>query len=312
MSTASVALIPVFSVIMIGYVIRFTGLIADEEWPAIDHLCYYILFPVLIIKTLATADLSNTPVVSIAGAMVLAILAMTVLLIIAKKPLTRLFSLSDASYTSLFQGATRWNTWVALAIIAALYGDNGLTIASIGIVAMIPLLNILNVTVLSLYGSGEGGKKPSLALMLARNPFIIACSLGILINISPLDLPPLLLTAFDIAGRGALGVALLSVGAALRPTQLFGNFPAIAATGILRLLLMPALMIISGLALGISGNTLTIITICGAVPTAGAGYVLARKMGGDAELMASIITFQILAATLTLPLLIWIATRLSG
>lgn len=311
MNMVVTALIPVFSVIIIGYLLRVTELIAQDEWPAIDHLCYYILFPIMIVKILATADLSSTPVFSIAGAMVLAILTMTALLLIAKKPITHFLDMSDASYTSLFQGSTRWNTWIALAIIATIYGDRGLTIASIGIVAMIPLLNILNVSILSFYGQSESAKRPSLLRMLARNPFIISCGIGILINVLPLEIPSLLLTAFDITGRGALGIALLSVGAALRPKLIFGNFPAIVSAGVLRLLLMPTLMIFSGLIIGISGDTLTIIAICAAVPTAGASYVLARKMGGDAELMASIITFQIIAATLTLPFIIWYSTLLA-
>jgi malonate transporter len=46
--------------------------------------------------------------------------------------------------------------------------------------------------------------------------------------------------------------------------------------------------------------------ITGAVPTASTAYVMARKMGGDAQLMANIVTFQVVAAV-TLPVFIYIA-----
>jgi predicted permease len=37
---------------------------------------------------------------------------------------------------------------------------------------------------------------------------------------------------------------------------------------------------------------------------------MARKMGGNAELMSSIVTFQVIAAFFTLPLFIYIADQL--
>ena len=47
--------------------------------------------------------------------------------------------------------------------------------------------------------------------------------------------------------------------------------------------------------------------IAGAVPTAATSYVMARKMGGNAELMSNIMTFQVIAAIVTLPAFIYIA-----
>lgn len=54
------------------------------------------------------------------------------------------------------------------------------------------------------------------------------------------------------------------------------------------------------------GVPLAVAIICAAVPTASFSYVLARKLGGDAPLMARILTIQIIAAALTLPLMIWL------
>jgi len=45
--------------------------------------------------------------------------------------------------------------------------------------------------------------------------------------------------------------------------------------------------------------------ICGAAPTAGTVYIMARQMGGDADMAAAIITFQTLSAVITLPLMLY-------
>ena len=49
-----------------------------------------------------------------------------------------------------------------------------------------------------------------------------------------------------------------------------------------------------------------------AVPTASNGYILAKKMGGDAALYADILAWQTILSMLTLPLLILFLTATWG
>jgi predicted permease len=57
----------------------------------------------------------------------------------------------------------------------------------------------------------------------------------------------------------------------------------------------------------LDGLPRTIAIIAGAVPTASTAYVMARQMGGDAQLMANIVTIQVMLSAITLPLFIYIA-----
>lgn len=54
----------------------------------------------------------------------------------------------------------------------------------------------------------------------------------------------------------------------------------------------------------LTGNSLAIVAICAAVPTSPSAYVLARQMGGDAPLLAQIITLQTILAAITMPVTI--------
>jgi malonate transporter and related proteins len=65
-------------------------------------------------------------------------------------------------------------------------------------------------------------------------------------------------------------------------------------------------MVALGLAVwfGLSGDSLVIVAICAAVPTSTSAYVLARQMGGDAPLLAQIITLQTILAAITMPIAI--------
>ena len=59
---------------------------------------------------------------------------------------------------------------------------------------------------------------------------------------------------------------------------------------------------------GVTGPALVVVIIASSVPCASNSYLLARQMGGDAKLMAEIITLQTLAATLTIPLALLLVT----
>ena len=55
---------------------------------------------------------------------------------------------------------------------------------------------------------------------------------------------------------------------------------------------------------GVDGLAREIAVLWAAMPTAPASYTLARQMGGDAKLMATIITLMTLTAALTMPVML--------
>ena len=67
---------------------------------------------------------------------------------------------------------------------------------------------------------------------------------------------------------------------------------------------MPAIAVTIGAALGLSGTNLAVVACCASVPASSNSYVLARQMGGDAPLMAQILTFQTALAAVTMPVVL--------
>jgi predicted permease len=74
------------------------------------------------------------------------------------------------------------------------------------------------------------------------------------------------------------------------------------AATVIKLVLMPALVLGLALLLGLPPISRDVALLFAALPTATSAYILARQLGGDAELMAALITAQTLLAMLTLPL----------
>jgi len=294
------ALLPVFLIIALGLVLKLTLLPADELWDPIERLTYYVLFPALLIVTTGTADLKGIPARDMTIALVVPFAVVAALLLLARSLLMRVFDLSGASYTTVFQSATRWSSYISLAIAAALYGRDGLALTSVAMIALVPAFNALNVWVLAHYASDEKMAVATTLLHIVRNPLIWSCLVGIAINLTGLPLPKFSIAFAEILGRASLAIGLLLIGAGLSLRDLTKINAAILIPTVLKLLLVPLLAIPLARALGLEGAPLAIIAVVASVPTAPAGYILARQMGGDAPLYARIITFQTILAFVTI------------
>jgi hypothetical protein len=306
MSMVMTALLPVFLVILLGAGLRRTGVVSETQWQAVDQVAYWVLFPALIFKEIASADFSGVPVIGMALAMMLAVLLMSAALLMTRRPLSGALRIDGPAFASLFQGATRWHTFIALAIIAVVLGQKALALGALGVAAMTPLLNIINAAVHARYAAPSALNGRTLAWSLVTNPFVFSSLGGVLWQVLGLPLPWPALEVLDIVGKAALGLALLGVGAGLRLEAFRDHGRTVGLAVGLRLLVMPVLMSLMLWAFGISGDAATVALICAAVPTGSGSYVLARQMGGDAPLMATILTMQVAAAAITLPLALWL------
>jgi malonate transporter len=303
------AIAPIFLIIATGYLLHKTKVADETVWSAVEHICFYLLFPFLIIRTLSRANLGSVPIIDFMIVLVVAILGMAAILILIQAFVWKRYPESGPSFSSVFQGATRFHGFVAIAVIGPLYGDDGVTLAALALAIMVPLLNVISVIVLSVYGRSDS--KPEVAAVLkkiATNPLIIACGIGLLFNY--FGIPKILFDTVDIIGSGGLGLALLAVGAGLKLDQAAQHKMLLTIGVLTRLIGMPAIVIAMSWLVGLEGVARTVAIIAGAVPTASSAYVMARKMGGNAELMSSIVTFQVIAAFFTLPLFVYIADQL--
>jgi predicted permease len=303
MAVVVAALLPVFLLIVLGFVLKRTLIRPETQWHGLERLTYYVLFPVLLVQSLVKADLTRVPVAGVGGALLLSVLLMT-LLCLALRPLLSRFAVDGPAFTSVFQGATRWQTYVALAVSGNLFGDLGLALASVAMVAIIPMVNVLSVAVLAHYASPEKRSAGFIAMTLVRNPLIWACAIGLALNVAHMPLPKLWHEVADALGRSSLAIGLLVTGAGLHLEGMLRPSLAAAVTVFLKLVLMPVIAISLALAFGLTGADLAIVAACSAVPASSSAYVLARQMNGDATLLAQIITLQTILAAVTMPIAI--------
>lgn len=289
------ALWPLFALIIAGYALRRWNFPGEAFWPEAERLNYFILFPALLFSSLATAPLDNPALPRLALAVMLGLGIGWIALLVVR----RLRGWPAGRFGAFSQGILRFNTYLGLAAIGSLYGQPGLVLSALLLALMVPTVNVLSVWSLS---ADRGVSPRSLLLPILKNPLILACLGGALINLLGIGLPGGSDRLLSLLAAASLPLGLLCVGAALKPQELRGEKAALAWNCGLRLLAMPALAFAIARLLHLPLLESSVLILFFALPTAPTAYVLTRQLGGDSHLMAGIITLQTLLAAASLPL----------
>ncbi|MGD9864750.1 MAG: AEC family transporter [Pseudodonghicola sp.] len=293
--------LPILLTILCGYLVTAAGLVPRDQWEGINQLSFRLLIPVVLIRSIAVSDLSGIA----SGAWILALLATLALAGLAVLALRLGLGrdrLPDPKFTTLFQSTTRWNAFIALAAAELFAGPAGLALLAVGMAVLIPVINVVNIVVLVAYGTARTTAL-GIVTSILRNPLVQGCAIGLAINLSGLALPGFVLQSLDLIGRAALGVGLLAVGAGIGFRRLLDVSGPIWLGVALRQGLCPLLFLLIAAALGLSLDEALAGSLIFAVPAAANGYVVARQMGGDADLYADILTWQTLVSMALLPAL---------
>lgn len=286
---------PIFALILLGFALARRGFPAPEFWPAAERINYFLLFPALLVSSLAHAPVDDPGLARLGAAAVATILIAAITLWL----LRRVRPMPAARFGPVLQGVVRFNTYLGLAVLTSV---QGLERAAIYLAIAVPLVNILSILALS---EGRAGRNPLGVLrMVAGNPLILACVAGFALALSGVGLPWGSDGFLRLIGQGSLPLGLLCIGAALHPASLRQDMAGLFATGALRLLAMPALALAVARLFGLSDGEALVLVVFSAVPTAPSAYVLTRQLGGDGAFMAGIVTAQTIASALTIPLVL--------
>jgi len=305
MLSVSSSLLPVFVLIATGFGLRKGRIIPHEHWRGVELISYWILIPALMITVLSNSALGFDQAAMFAATMFSTVLVMSLISWLARRPLQSLIGMQGPAFTTFFQTTIRWHGFISLAIAGKLFGEPGLALMAIAFAVMVPYINIVTILVLATYAANKPAPMKLIVRTLVRTPLIWAIVIGLTIRFSGIALPDIASATLKLAGDGALGVSLLALGAGLSWQAVRGAGKEVLLATVVKLMVTPLVAIALAFSFGVTGMDLVVVILATAVPTAVNGYVLARTMGGDAELYAATMTAQVLASFITLPLFVW-------
>lgn len=293
------ALLPLFTLILMGTALRRAHFPGDAFWPALERLIYFVFFPALLISSLGNAALDAARLLPLFLALTLALAAGSAL-VFALRPLLHL---TGPALSSVYQGALRFNTYLGIAIVLSVMGPAAMPTAALVIALFIPLLNVACVLVLT--RCADRHTTPGAVIKsLISNPLILGCVIGLTLNLTGLGVPGIANRLLEILGSAAVPLGLMSVGAGLQFRRLRQDIAPILSSSLIKLVILPLIGWGIALALGLQPLETEILVLFLALPAATSAYILARQLGGDYTLVSGLLTFQTAAAAITLPLIL--------
>ena len=297
------ALTPIFAIILLGFLISRTSISSQEVWRGLERLTYYLFFPALLVGRLSQTNFEVNELLEIGYVLGFALFVFTILFTGLRKFIAR----DQGSLSSVYQGSIRFNTYIGLACVEALYGDNGLSLAALCLVVYIPLVNVLSV--ISISASGGGNRWFVVTGSVLTNPLVLACLIGMGLSFYNVEVPDLGWEIIEVLSRPALPLGLLAVGAGIHFVAFGDQTWQLVVALFCKLLAFPALVVVATLLFKMAPGLSAVLLLLTCLPAPPSAYILARQLGGNVSLMANIITLQTLFAFFTIPLWIDIGDR---
>lgn len=234
---------PVCILVLIGYLVAATGLLKLQDVEGLSRFVFNIALPVLLFNSLANVTLPPQLNWQFLFAYYLVVIVIYGLGMWLSK---RWFAMPKQNQTVFGMGSSYSNLMlVGLPIISAGLGEE----------ALLPLFLIVSVhsgilffiTTVLLERKGKNGRYPwqiaqTTAKRVLRNPIIIGLSLGFLVNVLAIQIPPAITESLEIIGQAALACSLIVLGASLTTFKLAGHLTEAGLIVGLKLIIQPLLV----------------------------------------------------------------------
>jgi malonate transporter len=310
MEIASLVL-PVFAIIVTGWLAGWLGYIPRSVADALVHFAYNIAMPALLFVTIAQEPASHLLEWRFlfafgGGSMLCFALVYLAVRIFWKR--------SRASSTMHGMTAAMTNTgFVALPILHAVYGQPA--VLPVAIATLFLAVIMFPLTVILLESERHRAQKPTehatgIMKQVVLNPIVLSTALGLAWAITGWKIPAPLAAYLNIFAGALTPCALFAIGLGMSAEGLRTNLNASIALAAIKLVLVP--LIVYGLCLVTNLDPLNTIAavICAAVPTAKTMFILAGTYKVDEELVASTVSITTLLSVVTLMGWLWVLAGL--
>ena len=296
--------LPIFIIIVVGGFLKRIGLLTEGFTSVADKFVFKVALPVQLFRDIAAMDIRA----DFSGKFVVFCMVATTCMFAATWILGAIF-LKDKSMVGAFaQAAARGSAAIlGIAFVENIYGDSGMT--PMMIVAAVPLFNIYSVitlTVTSSEGKFNGALVKKLIKGVVTNPIILGIAAGMVWSLLRLPMPVILSKSVNYLATTATPLALLVLGATFKGKEALSKIGPTIAAAFLKLVAIPAAIFPFAIHMGFRGSELVAIMIMLASPTTVTCYIMAKNMGGDDTLSASVVMMATLMSSVTLTLWVFV------
>lgn len=294
------SLSPLYVYIMIGALLRKTGIIDSAFLPKLNQLAFRVFLSVMMFCDIYEADLDFGQSI---GTIAYIILTFVLLFCILVKLIPRIVAEKSRAAT-VVQGLFRSN-FVLLGVIYVrqLFGEAQVSGATILVAIIVPLFNVLAVLCFSLL-TGERQKISAIILKILTNPLIIGTLAGFVARGTRGCVPTIVLNPLCAIADAATPFVMIIIGASITLGGMKKDHKLLIAVALTKLIAVPLVFVAGAVAVGFRGVTLVALLAAFGGPCAASSSAMADQLGGDGELAGEFIAVTTLFSLPTMYLFI--------
>jgi hypothetical protein len=270
--------IPVFAIILVGYLCGRLKLLGPASSDALNGYVYWVALPALFFVGIAKAPIARVLDWELIGAYLLALFAVF-LLAYAVAGLafrTRMAAHALHGLSAAFPNSG----YLGIPLFVLLFGENGaLPVIALTVAQSVTVFFVTLFLVELDGGQGPlGGRIAKIARNLLLNPFLIAMAAGLAANLGGIDVPVPIDTTLRTLAASASPCALFALGLFLCGRPLTEGFGELAWLSLAKLILLPAVVwLVAEHLFGLPADSIRLLVLTAALPTGALVFVVAQR-----------------------------------
>lgn len=291
-------IVPIFAIIILGWVSHRRGFIPKDFIGPANSLVFYMAIPAMVFNSVAKASLKT----HFDFTVLILTLCAVVLGYAAAWGLGALNGLQGGKLGTYIQSSFHGNLgYIGLAVAYYYLGQEGFVKTSILLGAMMILQNLLSVLALTVNSENRSDKHGWTTMLrkIVGNPVIASAMVGVVFSLAEIPVPLVVERSLDILSGLALPMALLIIGGSISFELIREKLRPVLSTMGIKLLLLPGLGYALYRIVGVSSQDFLPGLILLASPAATISYVMAKEMGGDPDFAVASISASTLLSSVT-------------
>lgn len=297
-----------YIIVAVGFIADKVGLYTEKTALKCTDLLFYIVTPFKIIESFIT--LEYTP--ETAKKLFIAMGCGALLHLVAVLLCTISFNRSPRDKAAIYKYSSAYGNcgYMSLPLVSAIVGPEGVFYCSAVIISFQIFSFTHGIYIMSKGTKIEGAEKVEINFKkIILNPGVIAVIIGLPLFLSGITVPEVILKPSSYIASLNTPLAMLMFGTYMAHADfksMFKNWRILSVAG-LKLITLPAIMIVIYKLFSIEGALLTSLVISSSAPPANNTVMFAAKYGCDTGLASQVVSAVSLMSILTIPLMIGIA-----
>lgn len=305
------AIVPIIVVMLAGYISGKKGIFSGEDAKKFNKVVLDYALPAALFVSIAQANRSM-----LAADLKLSIISLVVLMLcfmivyFVFRYCFKKNTQADAAISALISGSPTIG-FLGFAVLEPIFGTNAyvaLVVAIVGIVVNavgIPVgLALLNAGNAKTSGTKVPAWKPVVNAL--AQPVAWAPILAVVWVVVGIPFPKWLAPSFDLIKGANASLAVFSAGITLSAVKIDINWQAVLGS-ILKLILMPAMVLVAGLIFKMDPENLKMLVVAAALPPAFSGIIIADEYDTYVATGTSSLTLSVILFMGFCPLWLWIS-----